>query len=211
MLDGRLPAATRLPATRELARDLRIARGTVAQAYDLLIAENLRSEVGSGTFVAADLEPDRSSLRITKPARKHARLSRRGRALATSPYAPFTAKGKAVPFAPFIPALSEFPIDIWQRISISSARQMTLSGMRAGDPQGYQTLREILKEYLRLTRGLHCETENIFIFTSTMQALDICLDYSPTKATLLMRGPLLPRRVGAVSRQPSPGSSSSCR
>ena len=39
MLDGRLPAGTRLPATRELARDLEIARGTVAQAYDLLSAE----------------------------------------------------------------------------------------------------------------------------------------------------------------------------
>jgi len=36
---GRLPAGTRLPATRTLAADLGIARNTVADAYGQLVAE----------------------------------------------------------------------------------------------------------------------------------------------------------------------------
>ena len=176
MLDGRLPAGTRLPATRELARDLEIARGTVAQAYDLLSAEGfLRSEVGRGTYVAADLEPIQQKQQHKKDAPRKIRLSQRGAKLASSPYPLTAAKSKAVPFQPFLPALSEFPIAVWQRLAISSARQMTVGGMRDGDAQGYQPLRQVLTEYLRTARGLHCEADNVFIFSSTMQALDLCL------------------------------------
>jgi Transcriptional regulators containing a DNA-binding HTH domain and an aminotransferase domain (MocR family) and their eukaryotic orthologs len=176
VLDGRLPAGTRLPATRELARDLGVARGTVAQAYDLLSAEGfLRSEVGRGTYVAADLEPIRQKQRHKTDAPRAVRLSRRGNKLASSPYPLAAAKSKAVPFQPFLPALSEFPIAIWQRLAISSARQVTIGEMQDGDALGYRPLRQALTEYLRLARGLHCEADNVFIFSSTMQALDVCL------------------------------------
>ena len=39
VLDGRLRDGERLPATRELARDLAVSRNTVAGAYDRLTAE----------------------------------------------------------------------------------------------------------------------------------------------------------------------------
>ena len=176
MLDGRLPAGTRLPATRELAHDLEIARGTVAQAYDLLTAEGfLRSEVGRGTYVAADLEPIEQKQQHKKDAPRNIHLSQRGAKLASSPYPLTAATSKAVPFQPFLPALSEFPIAVWQRLAISSTRQMTIGGMRDGDAQGYRPLRQALTEYLRPARGLHCEADNVFIFSSTMQALDVCL------------------------------------
>jgi GntR family transcriptional regulator/MocR family aminotransferase len=50
---GRLPAGTRLPATRGLAADLGVARNTVADAYGQLVAEGwLTARQGSGTRVA---------------------------------------------------------------------------------------------------------------------------------------------------------------
>src|SRR5580693_9016366 len=50
---GRLPAGTRLPATRTLAADLGIARNTVADAYGQLVAEGwLTARQGSGTHVS---------------------------------------------------------------------------------------------------------------------------------------------------------------
>ena len=53
ILDGRLKSGDRLPASRELAEELAVARKTVTQAYDLLISEGfLESRLGSGTFVA---------------------------------------------------------------------------------------------------------------------------------------------------------------
>ncbi len=53
IVDGRLPAGQRLPATRVLAADLGVARNSVATAYERLVAEGyLSSRVGAGTYVA---------------------------------------------------------------------------------------------------------------------------------------------------------------
>src|ERR1700735_5130233 len=50
---GRLPAGTRLPATRTLAADLGVARNTVADAYGQLVARGWRAgRPGAGTRVA---------------------------------------------------------------------------------------------------------------------------------------------------------------
>ena len=50
--DGLLRPGDRLPATRELARRLAVARNTVAVAYERLTAEGYTDgRVGSGTFV----------------------------------------------------------------------------------------------------------------------------------------------------------------
>src|SRR5215470_16785735 len=48
-----LAPGVKLPATRELARDLGVNRTTVALAYDELVASGwARAHVGQGTFVA---------------------------------------------------------------------------------------------------------------------------------------------------------------
>ena len=50
---GRLASGARLPAIRDLARELGVNRDTVATAYERLSAEGvLESTVGRGTFVA---------------------------------------------------------------------------------------------------------------------------------------------------------------
>ena len=51
--ERRLAPGIKLPATRELARELGVNRATVALAYDELVAAGLaRAHVGQGTFVA---------------------------------------------------------------------------------------------------------------------------------------------------------------
>src|SRR6476619_7826037 len=58
VLDGRLAGGDRLPATRGLAAGLSVSRGTVAAAYDRLVAEELlESRRGAGTFVASGCVP----------------------------------------------------------------------------------------------------------------------------------------------------------
>ncbi|WP_371783014.1 aminotransferase-like domain-containing protein [Streptosporangium subroseum] len=50
---GRLTAGARLPASRDLARDLGLSRGVVVEAYEQLVAEGfLISRIGVGTSVA---------------------------------------------------------------------------------------------------------------------------------------------------------------
>jgi GntR family transcriptional regulator / MocR family aminotransferase len=54
ILNGRLRAGDRLPPSRDLARDLGVARLTVATAYEWLGAEGyVYGRVGAGTFVAS--------------------------------------------------------------------------------------------------------------------------------------------------------------
>src|SRR4026209_2611895 len=56
ILDGRLQAGDRLPPTRDLARQLSVARNTVAVAYEQLWSEGLvTSRFGAGTFVSSAL------------------------------------------------------------------------------------------------------------------------------------------------------------
>src|ERR1043166_5146202 len=56
ILSGRLSAGTRLPATRELAGELSLARNTVLNAFDQLYAEGyLTRRVGDGTYVLKEL------------------------------------------------------------------------------------------------------------------------------------------------------------
>ena len=58
ILDGRLRAGSRLPSTRDLARQYQLSRGTVVGAFDQLRSEGyVEGTVGSGTYVARTL-PD---------------------------------------------------------------------------------------------------------------------------------------------------------
>src|SRR5436309_2350344 len=59
--ERRLAPGVKLPATRELARDLGVNRATVALAYDELVAAGLaRAHVGQGTFVADEVGSSRN-------------------------------------------------------------------------------------------------------------------------------------------------------
>src|SRR5260370_35381144 len=85
ILAGNLPAGSRLPPTRHLARDLGVARQTVVLAYERLAAEGyVRARIGSGTYVAADL-PGVSPPVTAPPLPASATLSRRGAGLAATP------------------------------------------------------------------------------------------------------------------------------
>ena len=87
-----LTPGMKLPATRELARQLGVNRGTVALAYEELVATGwARAHVGQGTFVAEragerrrrrSRRPPRPRSRSTGPA--SSRAARRSSAPTTS-------------------------------------------------------------------------------------------------------------------------------
>ena len=58
ILEGRLRPGARLPATRDLARQYGLARGTIVNAFEQLKSEGyVEGSVGSGTYVSKVL-PD---------------------------------------------------------------------------------------------------------------------------------------------------------
>ena len=178
MLRGRLGPGERVPASRDLATQLAIARGTVVAVYAQLTSEGyLVGRHGSGTFVADSL-PDRwfapsgAATDVVPASSRHA-LSSWGRRLGPSPFVE-SGRQRPRPFRPHVPAVDAFPIDIWTRLVARRARHDEALWLDGGDVRGHRPLRERLAGYLRAARGVVCSAEQVVILPSTQQALDLC-------------------------------------
>ncbi|HEX6055251.1 MAG TPA: GntR family transcriptional regulator, partial [Intrasporangium sp.] len=121
ILDGRLARGDRVPATRDLAGQLGVARGTVTSAYDRLVAEGfLESRTGSGTFV--------TDVALTTGADDHARRARTG---AVQPLAMWLDPGREPErplvgrvhdLYPGVPDNRLFPLETWRRLVSTQLR-----------------------------------------------------------------------------------------
>jgi GntR family transcriptional regulator/MocR family aminotransferase len=177
ILDGRLKPGARLPATRDLARQLGVARGTVVVAYESLVSEGyLRGAHGAGTFVGETLpdswfSPEKAPATSAGPGRR-AGLSTRGKRLAESPMldAPLRA---ARPFRPHTPAVEAFPRARWMQLVARHARRAHAAELRDIDPRGHAPLRRAIAEHLRLVRGMRCEAGQVVVVSGVHQALDL--------------------------------------
>jgi len=118
-------SSSRLPSSRALAADLGIARLTVNLAFSKLHAEGyLQSKVRSGTFVADSLPEFFLSARRSEAhpqTERRVHVSDRVRKLPDQRVgkefdlgAPNAGPG--VSLTPSIPAVDEFPIDVWERL-----------------------------------------------------------------------------------------------
>jgi GntR family transcriptional regulator/MocR family aminotransferase len=181
ILVGRVSPGVRLPSTRALARELGCSRNTVIGAYDQLYGEGyVEGESGSGTYVSSVLPED---LLGSRPPPASARpfpegagradvrtLSERGRRLAA------TRGGisrRHAAFTPGLPETSQFPWDVWSRLSARAWREPTRVLLRHGEPGGYRPLREAIAAYLRAMRGVACGWEQVLITTGGQQCTHI--------------------------------------
>lgn len=181
ILEGKLQPKTQLPATRFLAKQLNLARMTIINAYEQLFAEGyLESKKGAGTFVAARLPED--FLNAEKPQKKHLEITKRiiklsnfGNHLAQNGekiLRPYNTQ-KVFPFRHGIPAIDEFPFEIWSKILQKQLKSANSNIFSYGDIQGFAPLREAIANHLGQSRGVHCTAEQIIITNGTQQTLDL--------------------------------------
>jgi GntR family transcriptional regulator/MocR family aminotransferase len=174
----RLGAGSKLPSSRDLARDLGIARNTVIAAFEQLAAEGyVVSAKGSGTYVA-DLQAHSASMRGVGAApqgrprrRAHVRCSRRGQELTSYAAGP---QFEIQPFAPGDPDFSSFPFKLWQRLQNRVWREARNDLLDYGQSGGHLPLRQAITEYLRISRSVKVEVEQVMITAGTQQSLDLC-------------------------------------
>ena len=172
ILHGRLAPGTRLPATRELARQLQVSRQTVLAAYEQLTAEGyLRGGVGQGTFVDASLPAARPAPDSAGAAPGMPRpLPARGLAMASSMARVRHHQGQLRAFRPSMPGLDLFPFEVWRKLEARHWRRRELP-LGYGAAAGYPLLRELLCAYLNASRGVRCTPEQIIVTTGSQQAL----------------------------------------
>jgi len=177
ILGGRLPTGCRLPASRELAQVTRLSRNTVLSAYDQLIAEGyIDSRAGSGTYVASTL-PDQV---LTGPEiepvptldRTARRLTREGERLRAMPFRKWPPlPGGPMFFRAGLPALDQFPMDTWRRLTDKRLRLASVKTLAYDEPQGYRPLREAIAGHLAAARGARCSPDQILVCSGSQQAI----------------------------------------
>jgi len=175
ILSGRLAADTRLPATRELARQQGVSRGTVLAAYEQLTAEGyLVGMTGRGTRVSAALPtPGRPSAPAAPLAELPRPLSRQGALLAASPFPRSEPSATLRCFRPNQPDLSTFPSAIWNRIVARRANALRPERMGYGDAAGYLPLREAIAAHVQYSQRIVCHAGQVMILGSAQQGLDL--------------------------------------
>lgn len=175
ILDGALDVGKPLPASRSLAQSLGVSRDTVENAYGQLHAEGfIERRVGSGSFVSerAQIAPRRGVPPRHKPPRESLRLSRRGSAMYQSgglrdflmPH----------PFAPGVPETRSFPLQTWERLERQVLREYGSLALAHSPPQGEESLRRAIADYVNLERGAHATPERVLVLTSSQQAFTLC-------------------------------------
>ncbi|MFF7447687.1 MULTISPECIES: aminotransferase class I/II-fold pyridoxal phosphate-dependent enzyme [unclassified Streptomyces] len=147
--EGRLAPGARLPATRRLAAELGVSRGTVKSAYDQLVAEGyLTARQGSGTQVASlpsvHEQPPEASARTRAP-----RFDLR----------------------PGSPDVRSFPAAAWLRSLRRAIATAPSLAYDYGDPRGRIELRTALSGYLGRARGVVAPPERIVITSGYVQGL----------------------------------------
>ena len=174
-----LGAGTKLPATRELARDLGVNRTTVALAYDELVAGGwARAHVGQGTFVA-DQVPAAEAPRAAAPRFDWTGfLSKSAQVIATDARrrqdwsrGPRPAPG-LISFAGGMPDSGLFPTDAFRRVLNRVIREEGRELLQYYPARGYPPLREFLAGYL-LRFGLEARAEEILIVNGSQQGFDL--------------------------------------
>jgi len=178
ILEGRLKPNARMPSTRSLARQYKLARGTATAAFDQLHSEGfLVTRRGAGTFVAATLpdetvaaEENRAATEIP-PSR--AGLSNCGRAMihGVRLLAPSRSLGKA--FRSYEPAIDLFPVNQWSRVAGRVLRRAPRSLYGQGDAHGYLPLRRAIAEYVGASRGVRSSADQVLVTSGAQHALDL--------------------------------------
>lgn len=186
ILEGRLKAGEKLPASRTLAKSLNVSRFTVTQSYEQLIGEGyLETLGGSGTYISPQI-PDRwlqSELQESSDSysfplsngqkTKSPILSQYGKSLISIDSLQVSEPEGTISFRYGNPAIAHFPIQQWRRLIGRYCHNSPDLLNYPADSAGYFPLREAIANYLGRSRAVRCTPEQVIIVNGSQQALNL--------------------------------------
>lgn len=176
ILEGVFPLESRLPATRDMARELGVSRNTVIFVYESLTSQGyVTARTGSGTWIAATLpesclQSGETLTAVTANANPLSRLSKRGASLIGHATASPHQWGAFVPGAPDVTA---FPHKLFSQIQARLNRQPSVDRLIYSSDGGCPDLRQALAGYLRIARSVKADADQILITEGIHQAVDL--------------------------------------
>jgi GntR family transcriptional regulator/MocR family aminotransferase len=174
ILERRMAPGARLPATRDLAGEYKLARATVVEAFEQLKSEGyVEGKVGAGTYVSQVL-PDE----LLQVARRGSGRRAEPRPVGWSSYARrlqlFRATKPRITraFRANQAALDAFPTTLWAQVASRRLRRASRQLLAGGEALGYLPLRQAVAEYLHTSRGVHCAADQVLIISGVQEALE---------------------------------------
>lgn len=169
--DERLHPGDRLPAMRDLARELGCALVTVSQAYELLTARGrAHARVGKGTYVAEPVDRREPFARRWEP--DLGRLTRAERMEGVMEQLTRASAPGTITLATGHPAPETFPLQdfarAFHRTLIEDPPDLMQYRAASGDPDLCETLAAALR-----TRGCAATAEDIIVCSGAQQAADL--------------------------------------
>jgi GntR family transcriptional regulator / MocR family aminotransferase len=184
ILEGRLAAGIRLPATRHSKAHFGVSRNTAAEVYERLLNEGyVVARQGSGTYVA-DTPPRASEAvepsAVPLPDRRLNPFWLRPDVTAAMSFwqeaAGRPAVREQVDFRPALVDSRLFPFDVFRRISAKALRGLERRPARYKSPQGNQGnyfLRDGIVKHIALTRSVACGADEVIVTAGAQQAFDL--------------------------------------
>jgi DNA-binding transcriptional MocR family regulator len=176
ILNGTLPAGSRLPSTRQLAADLKVSRITVTNAYAELEADGLiEARTGLGTFVAAPWPtappPDPQEAPEWRP-RWQVGLETGIHPIRDAVLREAARESGLISFARARADPRLFPTQLLRRYlsDVLSDDEDSPLGYESG--QGHEPLRVVLAQYLR-QQGIAVDANDVIITAGAQQAIDL--------------------------------------
>ncbi len=155
ILNKEIAHGEKMPSSRELAKNLKIARNTVIEVYEQLAAELfITTRKGSGTFALCS---------------KRCYLKKQ---LGNKPRKP-VKENTGISLISCIPELYNFPKQSWIQATRKVIHTADTEILGYGDPNGYSPLRQALQKYLNTHKGIRCDEEQIIICGGTKDAVRI--------------------------------------
>ncbi|MFZ5969905.1 MAG: PLP-dependent aminotransferase family protein [Bacillota bacterium] len=165
IITGVLTEGSKLPSTRYLAETLAVGRNTVENAYLQLSSEGyIESRIGSGFFVQ-----NIHGMLCLSNEKKHYEL----------PIVLGTEKNNIRDIYPYNfeyghLSSQDFPQNIWRKVSTKALASLTAEDMTMYcDRKGELQLRKDLADYLRRSRGVSCNSEQIILCSGFEYALSL--------------------------------------
>jgi GntR family transcriptional regulator/MocR family aminotransferase len=179
IISGSLAADTRLPASRQLARDLGVNRITVENAYAELETEGLiYSKMGSGTYVL----PPNPLITLVKDGtgaswplwqqsvefQNRINKNKKPDKILKKP----TRYPDPINFDSGIGDAHLFPAEDFRKVLQTVMRRDGIAALDYGEPNGHAPLRETIAHILA-SQGLQTRAENVLITAGSQQALTL--------------------------------------
>ncbi|WP_343563503.1 MocR-like pyridoxine biosynthesis transcription factor PdxR [Kiloniella sp. b19] len=178
ILGGTLQIGDKLPATREISKELNISRSTVNHAIDLLLSEGfLETRNRSGTYVSDAIQTEltefqqREDIQATTDEEMLRHYSPRGKRILETPKQELYI-GRNI-FNMSSPDYRLFPRKLW--LQYYSELLEGLEPEQAGytEPAGNYSLRCEIARHIRSARGIDCEPEQIVVTSGVQQGLNL--------------------------------------